>query len=302
MKKLTSVLLILLLLAVSCATVTAASIYRSGDWTLTALEGETPRFGVRSYEGTDSEVTVPDNYGGYPIGAINAYAFAADKALQSVTMNDNITSIGAGAFMSAEKLTEVVLTPSVTALGESAFSSTPALKTLNLEDSSVERIEQNTFLNSGIETITLPDTCFAIADNAFAQCESLTDITIPESVTEIGTNAFRGTEGVTIHCYADSKAYEYAVENEIAYVVIEKPQPITFMLGDADGDGGINIIDATKIQRVLAELDEDNDGMIALHGDVNGNGLDILDATAVQRYIADYAVDAPIGEMMTVQI
>lgn len=300
MKKLTSVLLVLLLLTASCATATAASIYRSGDWTLTVIEADSPCFGVRSYEGSESDVTVPDNYGGYPISAINPYAFAANKVLQSVTLNDSITSVGAGAFISADHLTEVVLTPFVTAIGESAFSSTPALKTLNLENSSVERIEPNTFLNSAVETIILPDTCTVIADNAFAQCDSLTNITIPESVTEIGEKAFRETENVTIRCYADSKAYEYAVENEIPYIIIEKPQPITFMLGDADGDGGINIIDATKIQRVLAELDKDVDGMIALRGDVNGNGLDILDATAVQRYIAGFETGVRIGEMMTI--
>ncbi|MBQ9515790.1 MAG: dockerin type I repeat-containing protein [Ruminococcus sp.] len=71
----------------------------------------------------------------------------------------------------------------------------------------------------------------------------------------------------------------------------------TYILGDADGDGQITVLDATKVQRVLVDLDDDPDGMITLRGDSNRDGLDVMDATRIQRYIADYEIAVPIGEV-----
>lgn len=69
----------------------------------------------------------------------------------------------------------------------------------------------------------------------------------------------------------------------------------TYVCGDADGSGNVDIFDATKIQRVLAHLDTDPDGMIALRGDVTGDVLEISDVTYIQRYLAEYDDDLPIG-------
>ena len=78
------------------------------------------------------------------------------------------------------------------------------------------------------------------------------------------------------------------------------PGTYTFILGDADGDGVVTIIDATKIQRVLVDLDRDEDGMISLRGIVDDEDiLNILHATKIQRYLADFDVDEPIGEEIT---
>ncbi len=72
----------------------------------------------------------------------------------------------------------------------------------------------------------------------------------------------------------------------------------SYMVGDADGDGAITIMDATAIQRLLAGFIEDSDSMIALRGDSDGNGLDIMDATAIQRYLAELTVSVPIGTIV----
>lgn len=70
----------------------------------------------------------------------------------------------------------------------------------------------------------------------------------------------------------------------------------TGIVGDADHDGKITILDATRVQRTLAGLYDDADGMTALLGDSNGNGLDILDATRIQRHLAGFTVDYPVGQ------
>ncbi len=68
-----------------------------------------------------------------------------------------------------------------------------------------------------------------------------------------------------------------------------------YRLGDADGDDEVLVMDATKVQRVLLDIDADDDGMAALRGDVNKNGLDIADATLIQRYVARMPVAFPVG-------
>ena len=75
------------------------------------------------------------------------------------------------------------------------------------------------------------------------------------------------------------------------------------LLGDADSDGEVTILDATRIQRWLAELC-DMDGMPysaraltdaeTVVADTDGDGeATIIDATCIQRYIAD--MNAPDG-------
>ena len=67
-------------------------------------------------------------------------------------------------------------------------------------------------------------------------------------------------------------------------------------IGDADGDGAITILDATRVQRSLAGYAVAEPERVAACGDVNGDGLDILDATHIQRYLAGLSAAAGIGQ------
>lgn len=59
-----------------------------------------------------------------------------------------------------------------------------------------------------------------------------------------------------------------------------------YEIGDADGDGIVDVLDATVIQRKLAYLDMDKAAMVHLRGDLDFDGLTVLDATRIQRKIA----------------
>lgn len=73
----------------------------------------------------------------------------------------------------------------------------------------------------------------------------------------------------------------------------------TVICGDADGDGTITIMDATCIQRVLAELPVSS---FSLQGaDINASGgIDITEATMIQRWLADMETTYPIGDQIEV--
>ena len=58
--------------------------------------------------------------------------------------------------------------------------------------------------------------------------------------------------------------------------------------GDYDGDGEVLILDATRAQRIIAELTERPDEAFLKAVDADGDGeLNILDATRIQRVVAE---------------
>lgn len=60
-----------------------------------------------------------------------------------------------------------------------------------------------------------------------------------------------------------------------------------YLVGDTDGDGEVTILDATAIQRHLAELS--TKAYNEAPADADGDGsVTIVDATAIQRYLADF--------------
>ncbi len=72
-----------------------------------------------------------------------------------------------------------------------------------------------------------------------------------------------------------------------------------YVIGDANSDGTVSIMDATAIQQKLANLSiTDFDEQAA---DVNNDGLNIIDATAIQLYLAHYDNPYNIGEFFVTE-
>ena len=78
--------------------------------------------------------------------------------------------------------------------------------------------------------------------------------------------------------------------------IVNSDPIIHSILGDADGDGQVTILDATIIQRYLVSYTVKNPERVVKCGDISDDGLDIIDATLIQRYLASYSVNYPIGE------
>ena len=82
------------------------------------------------------------------------------------------------------------------------------------------RIEDGAFENVAFTHIYLSDRTTAIGNRAFAACGSLAYIYIPDSVTEIADSAFTGSPKVTIGCQAGSKAYQFATQKGLPYLIV----------------------------------------------------------------------------------
>ncbi len=77
-----------------------------------------------------------------------------------------------------------------------------------------------------------------------------------------------------------------------AYVSDKDP----VLLGDADGDGEVTILDATAIQRKLAAFTVESFNEEA--ASITNMKLNILDATVIQRYLAGFSSAYSIGKDM----
>nr|WP_316612037.1 type I pullulanase [uncultured Ruminococcus sp.] len=81
------------------------------------------------------------------------------------------------------------------------------------------------------------------------------------------------------------------------------PEPTTepgpgkrILIGDVDFDGKINVVDATEIQKIAAELSVPT-AQQKIAGDVDGNGVvTVVDATYVQKYAASLPDTANVGK------
>ncbi len=72
----------------------------------------------------------------------------------------------------------------------------------------------------------------------------------------------------------------------------------SYMLGDVDSNDEVNIIDATMIQKFVAQIETAPLDNVA--GDVNGdNDMNVMDATFIQKYIANIETGFDIGEYIT---
>ncbi len=88
----------------------------------------------------------------------------------------------------------------------------------------------------------------------------------------------------------------YAIPSSVSYSLkLSSEQAAGYILGDADGDGVVTILDATVIQRILAGFTVPSFNEKA--ADVDGDGLDITDATKIQRFLAEFIDPYHIGEM-----
>ncbi|MBK6087554.1 dockerin type I domain-containing protein [Ruminococcus difficilis] len=90
---------------------------------------------------------------------------------------------------------------------------------------------------------------------------------------------------------------DYAIDNFSikAYMIAKTPEP-EIILGDVDGDGVVDVTDATLIQRYDVKMAKLDDWQLKA-ADVDGDGeVTILDVTWIQRYIAEMKAPEGIGK------
>ena len=124
------------------------------------------------------------------VSVIPASAFYNFTELQTVEIQDGVTSLGDGVFSDCYSLSSITIPNSVTSIGIFAFLSCSSLTNVTIPDG-ITSIGSYAFSNCrSLKSVTIPDSVTSIGDRAFYSCDSLKSITIPDSVRSIGKYAF----------------------------------------------------------------------------------------------------------------
>lgn len=201
--------------------------------------------------------------------SVGEEAFRACENIKSLSFPSSVTTFGKNVVISCENLTELEILGKVTQMDFNAFASNTALEKVTIADGTTVIGDGAFYYCTSLNEITIPDSVTMIDKNAFDYCTNLSKIIIPDSVTEIKDYAFNMCENVTIYGYEGSYAQSYAAQNEIPFVVIEKPVSVQ---GDLDGDGevtsydalltlkaSVGIVELTPEQEKLADMNDDGE-------------------------------------------
>ncbi|MBE5927906.1 MAG: leucine-rich repeat domain-containing protein [Lachnospiraceae bacterium] len=170
------------------ATNTASAYSTDGDYNYN-LNGDGTTVTLLGYMGSATEVVVPKTLGGYPVTAIETYAFAA-TAVKKVTLPEGLVEILDNAFMECKMLEEVVLPSTLKFIGVESFLQCDKLKSITVPES----VTTISFRGLGYTWVTS------------MECGLLS--------------------GFTIHGKTGSAAQTYANENGITFVATDKQPDI----------------------------------------------------------------------------
>jgi len=175
-------------------------------------------------------IVVPDT-----VKKIENNAFENCTSLSSVDLG-SIESISFDVFKGCTALKEITIPKTLKNTGVSpVFTNCTNLTKITLEDG-LTIIPANLCATTGITEIVVPSTVKEIGSGAFENCTSLNKITILDGVTDMGwytlyqdtDTVFQNhNENLTIYCYEDSFAAEYAINTKIKYVYMERPSTPT---------------------------------------------------------------------------
>lgn len=190
---------------------------------------------ILGYDGSNANITIPDEIYGFPVKEISSGAFNNCETLENINVSDNnkaccsvdgvlfnkdktklicypdkkagakysipdsVVTIGKCAFAGNKSIESIEIPDSVQEICDRAFLGCTKLKDINIPDSVVliESGDKGVFTNcTSLTNITIPDSITAIPWYIFSGCTGLTDVTIPNSVNTIGCGAFSGCTGL----------------------------------------------------------------------------------------------------------
>ena len=109
--------------------------------------------------------------------------------VDTVIIEDGVTSIGSCAFYESTLLAAVSIPASVKTIGDSAFFRCGNLNDVNIPEG-VTSIENDAFRATGLQEISIPNSTKSIGHFAFSSCEELRCVVIGSGLTRLGTKAF----------------------------------------------------------------------------------------------------------------
>ena len=160
------------------------------DYTINTEDGTATITKFRALVDGSYDITIPTDFGRFPVTAIGDDAFRGCSALKKVTIPQSVTSIGDSAFAGCHNLDSVTIKDAATSIGSRAFTECPLTTTLSLGKNITTIGDHAFYYCLKLKSVTIPQSVTSIGDHAFYYCLNLKSVTIPQSVTSIGDHAF----------------------------------------------------------------------------------------------------------------
>ena len=268
------------LFIVSVIPVGAITLYNANGYIYT-LDTDDGLAALYSVEPEISDVNVPRSLDGNLIGSIYDYAFYKNKDIVSLNLNNAVflRSIGEMAFANTN-IKDVTIPYWVGNVTFADFQDCSLLESI-IVNANIQTIPAQ-FCNrcNSLSSVKIPDSVTLIEKYAFANCPSLTYMELSSNVRSIASSAFNNCPNLILGVYKDSYALQYAEENQIDHIILDGDK-----IGDVNGDGVVDILDATEIQKYAAESTAFTPEQFEL-GDINDDGYcDVIDALLVQKSV-----------------
>ena len=160
------------------------------DYTINTEDGTATITKFRALVDGSYDITIPTDFGRFPVTAIGDDAFRGCSALKKVTIPQSVTSIGDSAFAGCKKLDSLTINDAATSIGRRAFAECPLTTTLELGEN-ITTIGNSAFYDCrGLKNVTIPQSVTSIGDSAFGECSSLETLSLGENIKTIGDSAF----------------------------------------------------------------------------------------------------------------
>ena len=279
------------------------------------------------------EITIPNG-----VTELKTLTFGTCTSLQNVILPDGLQTIGDRVFSGCAALTQIVLPDGVTALGARAFNNCQALAKV-LVPASVESIAEDVFnLSENVTLYGYADTAaetFAqaneiafvvVAESKEALAGKIDEAAAiaPDGITEDSYAALQQAIADAQAVLADPFADQAAVDEQVGLLEgamgsledditdptqptqptgptspTEPPVAITYILGDTNEDGTVDLKDVLMIQNYQARV-LTLTGSQFLAADVNADGIvNVDDALNIQKYLSKMETAYAIGQEQT---
>ena len=158
-------------------------------------------YGVKSYNGDDTEVIIPAVYKGKAVTTIIHAAFFYNvdshsnrnrkcNKVMSIKIPDSVKSIEEGAFFNCFSLRSINIPDGITTIEESVFESCNSLTGIRLPNK-LKTIKEAAFYScESLKSIEIPESVVSIEKSAFEMCGSLKSVNLPNGLKTIGERAF----------------------------------------------------------------------------------------------------------------
>ena len=215
------------------------------------------------------------------LSSVGEWAFA-QSALEQLTLPASLATIGQGAFFYAPSLVKLVA-EDVSEIPAYMLAGTQGLALDSLPDGVKTIGDYAFYCNNQAAQFYLPASVAYIGSYAMAGMTGLEYITsLATEVPALGDNVWEGVDqpAVKLEVASNEVADDYAQANQWKEFHILR----AYLLGDANDDGTVDVLDVTTIINYI--LGKNPDPFVFNAANVNGDEtVDVMDITLVINYI-----------------